>query len=104
MNGAKRKGAGQAISPNFKKFMDDFIEQKTNQIFGGPLVSPELLGVAVGKRGGKRKGAGRKLVASKRAITVRITSHAANSLNAYCAAKKLSQARAVEAWAIKLKP
>jgi hypothetical protein len=56
------------------------------------------------KRGGKREGSGRKPGSERVAITVRLTKPAADKLNAYCAAKKLSQARAVEAWAIKLTP
>ena len=55
-------------------------------------------------RGGKRQGAGRKPASPKAAITIRIKPAAANKLNAYCASKKLSQARAVEAWASRLKP
>ena len=54
-------------------------------------------------RGGKRKGAGRTPAPPKVAITVRIKPAAAEKLNAYCAAKNLSQARAIEAWAIRLK-
>lgn len=55
-------------------------------------------------RGGKRKGAGRKPAPPKAAITVRIKPDAADKLNAYCAAKKLSQARAIEMLANRLKP
>jgi hypothetical protein len=54
-------------------------------------------------RGGKRQGAGRAFAPPKVAITVRIKPAAADKLNAYCAARKLSQARAVEAWANRLK-
>jgi len=54
-------------------------------------------------RGGKRKGAGRKAGPARIAITVRIKPAAADKLNAHCAAKNLSQARAIEAWALRLK-
>ena len=54
-------------------------------------------------RGGKRQGAGRKPAPPKVAITVRINPAAANKLIAYCETKKLSQARAIEAWANRLK-
>jgi len=54
-------------------------------------------------RGGKRQGAGRKAGPVRVAITVRIKPAAADNLNAYCEAKKTSQARAVESWAIRLK-
>jgi hypothetical protein len=54
-------------------------------------------------RGGKRKGAGRKPAPPKVAITVRIKPDAAEKLNAYCAAKETSQARAIETWAMRLK-
>lgn len=54
-------------------------------------------------RGGKRQGAGRKPAPPKVAITVRIKPNAADRLNAHCADKKLSQARAIEAWANRLK-
>lgn len=51
-------------------------------------------------RGGKRKGAGRKPGPERVGITIRITKLAAAKLNAYCAAKKLSQASAIERWAL----
>jgi hypothetical protein len=54
-------------------------------------------------RGGKRKGAGRPPAPPKVAITVRIKTEAAEKLNAHCASKKTSQARAVEAWVNRLK-
>ncbi len=53
--------------------------------------------------GGKREGAGRKPGPARVAITVRIKQKSADKLNAYCKAKNLSQARAVEAWANRLK-
>lgn len=55
-------------------------------------------------RGGKRKGAGRPPAPPKVAITVKIKPAAADKLNAYCTAKKTSQARAIEALANRLKP
>ena len=53
--------------------------------------------------GGKRKGAGRKAGPARVAVTVRIKKPAADQLNAHCAAKKTSQARAIEAWALRLR-
>jgi len=53
--------------------------------------------------GGKRKGAGRKAGPARVAVTVRITTRAADKLNAYVAAKKSSQAREIEAWALRLR-
>lgn len=53
--------------------------------------------------GGKREGAGRKAGPARVAITVRIKKEAADKINAHCAAKKTSQARAIEAWASRLK-
>ena len=53
--------------------------------------------------GGKREGAGRKAGPARVAVTVRITPKAADKLNAYVEAKKTSQAREVEAWALRLR-
>lgn len=53
--------------------------------------------------GGKRKGAGRKPGPARVAITVRITKPAADKLNAYVEAKQSSQAREIEAWALRLR-
>jgi len=53
--------------------------------------------------GGKRKGAGRKAGPARVAVTVRIKKEASDKLNAYCASKKTSQARAIEAWALRLR-
>lgn len=54
-------------------------------------------------RGGKREGAGRPPAPPKVAITVKIKPKAVEKLNAHCAAKNTSQARAIEAWAMRLK-
>ena len=54
-------------------------------------------------RGGKRQGAGRKPAPPRVAITVRIKPAAADKLNAYVKVKKSSQAREVEAWALRLR-
>ena len=53
--------------------------------------------------GGKRKGAGRKAGPARVAVTVRIIPKSAEKLNAYVAAKQSSQAREIEAWALRLK-
>lgn len=60
--------------------------------------------------GGKREGAGRKpgkpgkkTAPERVAVTVRITAEAAAKLNAFVAAKGTSQAREIEAWALKLR-
>ena len=53
--------------------------------------------------GGKREGAGRKAGPARIAVTVRITKPAADKLNAYVDAKKTSQAREIEAWALRLR-
>jgi hypothetical protein len=53
--------------------------------------------------GGRREGAGRKAGPVRVAITIRIKKESADKLNAHCTAKKLSQARAIEAWVNRLK-
>jgi hypothetical protein len=48
--------------------------------------------------GGPRKGAGRKPGPKKPTITVRLSPEAKARLIAYCAAKRTSQAKAIEQW------
>ena len=53
--------------------------------------------------GGKREGAGRKAGPARVAVTVRISPKSADKLNAYVEAKQSSQAREIEAWALRLR-
>jgi hypothetical protein len=51
-------------------------------------------------KGGKRKGAGRKPAPPRQGVTVRISPDAAQRLRAYCTAHGISQAKAIERWAL----